>query len=84
MMDPSISPRFVIGRVNRSLLRPPNSPFLSAFFVSKAQIPPSKAVRFGLVYSSGVTLQTVWIQMGLMDWILMWSVFGRVEMCYIS
>ena len=51
MMDPSISPRFVIGRVNRSLLRPPNSPFLSAFFVSKAQIPPSKAARFGLVYS---------------------------------
>jgi len=31
-----------------------------------------------------VTLQMVWIQMGLMDWVLMWSVFGWVEMGYIS
>lgn len=47
----SIPPRFVIRWMNQSLLRPANSPFLSAFFVSKAQIPPSKAARFRLVYS---------------------------------
>ena len=33
---------------------------------------------------SQVTLQTVWIQMGLMGWVLMWSVFGWVEIGYIS
>ena len=32
----------------------------------------------------GLTLQTVWVQMDLMGWALMWSVFGWVEMGYIS
>ena len=53
MMDPSIDLTQIRDRTGESIpfTPPPNPPFLSAFFVSKAQIPPSKAARFGLVYS---------------------------------